>query len=390
VTRAADGALPVVWYGQVGDPSGYAEECRALLVALERAETPLVLREQTWISCDRDWGAAPLPLPPDQERAVERARRRRAPDGPLVTVSHGTPDERTRPTGPGVNALRTMFETEGVPDVLVGAAARFDGVWVPSEANAVGFVGAGVPAERVRVLPETLDFELFAAGCAPLERPSSWPDRSFTFLSVFDFTARKGWDLLLDAWAEAFAPGDDVCLVLKVLALLAPAGEAEARLQAKIAERPGAPVHMAPELLAPALMPRLYAACDAFVLPSRGEAWGRPYMEALALGLPTIGPRWGGALEFMHDGNSWLVDGELVPVEDRAAAERPLYRGQRWFEPDRKHLVDALRAVADAGAAAADRAAGARDELVERFGPEATSRRVRGVAEAALAGEPVR
>ena len=61
-------------------------------------------------------------------------------------------------------------------------------------------------------------------------------------------------------------------------------------------------------------MPRLYAAADAYVLPTRGEGWGRPYMEAMAMGLPTIGSRWSGNLEFMHDGNAWLVDGELVPV----------------------------------------------------------------------------
>src|SRR5207302_651774 len=33
-------------------------------------------------------------------------------------------------------------------------------------------------------------------------------------------------------------------------------------------------------------MPALYAACDAFVLPSRGEGWGIPYMEAMASALP--------------------------------------------------------------------------------------------------------
>ena len=30
----------------------------------------------------------------------------------------------------------------------------------------------------------------------------------------------------------------------------------------------------------------LYAAGDAFVLPSRGEGWGRPHVEAMAMGLP--------------------------------------------------------------------------------------------------------
>ena len=30
----------------------------------------------------------------------------------------------------------------------------------------------------------------------------------------------------------------------------------------------------------------LYEAADAFVLPSRGEGWGRPHVEAMAMALP--------------------------------------------------------------------------------------------------------
>jgi len=36
-------------------------------------------------------------------------------------------------------------------------------------------------------------------------------------------------------------------------------------------------------------MPRLYKSVDAFVLPSRGEGWGRPHTEAMSMGLPVIG-----------------------------------------------------------------------------------------------------
>lgn len=36
-------------------------------------------------------------------------------------------------------------------------------------------------------------------------------------------------------------------------------------------------------------MPRLYKSVDAFVLPSRGEGWGRPHVEAMSMGLPVIG-----------------------------------------------------------------------------------------------------
>jgi glycosyltransferase involved in cell wall biosynthesis len=39
-------------------------------------------------------------------------------------------------------------------------------------------------------------------------------------------------------------------------------------------------------------MPQLYKSADAFVLPSRGEGWGLPLMEAMAMELPTIGTNW--------------------------------------------------------------------------------------------------
>ena len=44
-------------------------------------------------------------------------------------------------------------------------------------------------------------------------------------------------------------------------------------------------------------LPSLYLAVDAFVLPSRGEGWGRPVMEAMAMGLPSIATNWSGTGE---------------------------------------------------------------------------------------------
>ena len=64
-------------------------------------------------------------------------------------------------------------------------------------------------------------------------------------------------------------------------------------------------------------MAALYRSASAFVLPSRGEGWGRPYMEAMACGLPTIGTRYLGSADFMTDENSFLVDASLVPVPER-------------------------------------------------------------------------
>src|SRR5439155_23288119 len=202
------------------------------------------------------------------------------------------------------------------------------------------FAEGGVPERKLRLVPQTLDFATYRPGVEPY--PLGVPDGHFAFLSNFDFSERKGWRPLLLGWARAFERDDPVCLVLKTLSV----AEWDERYVHERISRfldnslgPGAgdrtaPVIVVAEPLPAAEMPRVYAAADAFVCPSRGEAWGRTFMEALAMGLPTIGSRFGGNLEFMTDENSWLVDGELVPVAEGAEVLDELLRGQRWFEPD--------------------------------------------------------
>src|SRR4029450_9055204 len=50
---------------------------------------------------------------------------------------------------------------------------------------------------------------------APLDLPEA---HGTVFLATFDWTLRKGWDVLLSAWCDAFDSHDDVTLVLKVWA----------------------------------------------------------------------------------------------------------------------------------------------------------------------------
>ena len=141
-----------------------------------------------------------------------------------------------------------------------------------------------------------------------------------------------------------------------------------------------APMKIMCERLPEPAMPRLYAGADAFVLPSRGEGWGRPYMEALAMGLPTIASRFSGNLEFMDDATSWLIDGELVPVGEDAELFNSFYAGHKWFEADVDELAAAMREVAGDPAAARAKAAPAReraDRAVRIGGDRRAHRRAR-------------
>ena len=384
---AGDTLPALCWTGPVFDAAGYASELRAFVRAAQAAGLDLALVEQRWSA--RDAGLAP------DERAHLQALLARPlpPDRPYLRVWHTFPPLFQPDPKALVTIGRTMFETDGLPPEWVAASQRVDLLWVPSDFNRETFQQAGLPAERLRILPGCLEVERYGPHVAP------WPlqtGRRFVFLSIFDWSPRKGWDVLLRAWGQAFHPDDDVALVLKIFAS---GGQTTAQIRAEIdrllratfGDRPLAPIFLWDGVLAESDLPRLYRAVQAFVLPTRGEGWGRPLMEAMASGLPTIATGWGGHRAFMTPENSYLLDYRLVPVPEAALTVLPTYRGQRWAEPDREQLVETLRRVVADPEAARQRGERARAEIAARFSPAAVGAILRErVAEAADRARPRR
>ena len=107
-----------------------------------------------------------------------------------------------------------MFETDRIPAGWVRLCNAMDEVWVPSQFNVETFASSGVHRDRVVVVPEAIVIADYDDGGRGLEIPG--PQR-FTFLSLFDWSWRKGWDVLLRAFCSEFRRDhDDVRLVLKV------------------------------------------------------------------------------------------------------------------------------------------------------------------------------
>src|SRR5436853_2720804 len=96
--------LPLVWFGSLREPSGYADEARTYLLALEGAGHSPVARELKWSKLDAGVSGAQL-------AAIERALARPQPQGEHVWVHHLVP-HAGQPDVPGAaNVVRTMFET---------------------------------------------------------------------------------------------------------------------------------------------------------------------------------------------------------------------------------------------------------------------------------------
>jgi glycosyltransferase involved in cell wall biosynthesis len=350
--------LTVFWTGPLRDRSGYADEAKLLIRGLRNLGFSVLTHS---VKQQHD-----TPMTGDQS-TVHQRERVVSPHHHVVHVVH-LPWADPFPSVPADRVIwRTMFETDGLPPSWVQRSWQVDEIWVPSSFNLGTFANAGVPPSKLRVLHEPIDTERFdPARANPLEH---LPREAFIFLSVFTWQQRKGWDVLLQAYLEEFSGRESVVLVIRTDRFPRQyhrPSEEIGRLREQFGGGDPPPISLLPPVTTRD-MPRLYASADAFVLASHGEGWGRPLMEAMCMGLPTIGTRWGGSLEFMNEKNSYLVDCELKDVSEAAAAEYPLFSGQRWAQASIEHLRSLMRHVYEDREDAATRGARARREVVARF-----------------------
>ena len=95
-------------------------------------------------------------------------------------------------------------------------------------------------------------------------------------------------------------------------------------------------------------MAGLYQQSDVFVLPSKGEGWGLPLIEAAATGLPIITTMYSGQTEFLQPIVSSVVavEYDMMPI---ACAEYQLFYPTTdgdwgsWAQPRIDSIRQALR-----------------------------------------------
>lgn len=328
----------IIVHAPLYDPSGYADESRTILFGLDQAGV------KTY-GVPLNWSKTKASLKIEEENRLNQLTK--IPEKKLskvISITNIFPDFYRRFEYADYHIGRAMYETEGIPKEWVAKCNMMDEVWVPSSFNFETFSKAGVSKEKLFIIPESIYVSTFIRNITPFEVQGR---RRFNFLSVFDWSLRKGWDLLISSFLEEFDSNEDVSLSLKVWSSY---GKSHGQILKQVKEFFGIK-ELPPNIifidqnLSTEQLAGLYKSSDCFVLPTRGEGWGRPFMEAMVSKIPVIGTRWSGQLEFMNDNNSYLIDCTIMDVNKEACLENPRFSGHRWAEPSLLHLKALMRKI---------------------------------------------
>ncbi|HEX7862954.1 MAG TPA: glycosyltransferase [Verrucomicrobiae bacterium] len=369
--------MPVRWMAPIFNPSGYASEAINFILPLAN-RIDLAIQHQNNIYSEKFVTG----LSDADRNSLFDMRDKFADTRGGIVISHQPANGFSMLPDGEYHIGRTMYETDRIPAAWVTKCNLMDEIWVPSEFNKRTFTASGVAEDKIVVIPGAVDAAEFdPAKHTALPLPNK---ASVNFLSVFEWSTRKGWDVLLAAYLQEFSAEDDVCLYLRTYLMSKPDGDPSAEIWKRIKEfaatldlgsKPWPRIEILADQTPTADLPRLYKAVDCLVAPGRGEGWGRPHHEAMMMGVPVIATGWSGNTEFMTSDNSYLINYEL---EEAARLEPELwhYQGHKWARASVPHLRELMRHVQTNPAERSAKGNKARADMIAKFSREAVSEKI--------------
>lgn len=344
--------MELIVYAPVFGQSGFEQLSRGLFLALDQMGVQIELRPAY------EWNAERVGISSDKmARLVRMVNQRVSPLAPHVVYQKpsGQPIQKDAPA-----ICYTLFETDRCPAAWVAALSKMDKVVVFSEFNRRGWEDSGIPVEKLDKLPPAIDSFLYNPDGPRLSIKNK---KGFVFLTSGDFTERKNFEAVIEAYVKEFNSSDPVTLVVKAHYggfVKKHRRECMQRLQ-KIANafnQEDAPrILFWGDKISDYAMAALYRSVDAFVLTSRGEGLGLQYLEAMASGTPIIHADWSAQTDYLNQENSYPVQSTLRIIDDpNYIVKCPQALNSKWCQVDIQDLKNAMRHVVNNYGEAKDKA----------------------------------
>lgn len=315
--------------------SGMGEAAREIIVALHKANVPLLTQLVPNLTINEDLGESYNVAKELMGANVDYE----------VKIIHITPDLITKNMTPmKYHIFHLFWETDSLPKWWVWALNLCDEIWTGDEYHAEQFKKSGIK-KPIWVCPQPINTDIEEH--EPIKLVGK---ETFMFYSIFQWIERKNPEALIKAYVTEFAGENKVGLLIKTYKERFTQEENKEIVdqinkwieEIKVTNFPA--IYLMFESLSKNDVMRVHATGDCFVLPHRGEGWGRPIQEAMLLKKPVITTSFGGINEYIPRDCGFLLKYRKTPVFNMGFA--PWYEEtQLWADVDIKELREQMRFV---------------------------------------------
>ena len=232
-----------------------------------------------------------------------------------------------------------FWELEEAPPWFEPAFPMVDELWAPTRFIETMLRNSAPKHVVVKYMP--LPVVKPAINPALTRKKFKLNDR-FMFLFTFDFMSvmkRKNPLGLIDAFTQAFAPGEGPMLVIK--AINGDKRPVES-LRLREAVRGRSDIVLIDKYFTKLETSTLMSLADCYVSLHRSEGLGLTISEAMALARPVIATGYSGNLDFMNETNALIVPGTRTRVGEGAEGYS---RTATWMEPNVAEAARYMRFV---------------------------------------------
>lgn len=261
---------------------------------------------------------------------------------PYNWIRHQWPPDKNPPSG-AKWIIMQPWEYTKLPQEFVDFFKDAHELWTPSNYSRQAFVNSGIDFNKVQVIPNGIDPELFTPKGNKFKLNSN---KKIKFLFVGGTIARKGIDLLLKSYVDAFSNKDDVSLIIKDMGGNTFYKGQTAQNMIKEIQN----VETYPEIeyinteLNEEEMISLYRACDVFVSTYRGEGFSMPTLEAMACGLPVVVTDGGATDDFVDNTFAWKIKSEKVGI-NKLVKDINFAGEAHWLQPNMSDITKTLQDI---------------------------------------------
>ncbi len=241
----------------------------------------------------------------------------------------------------------SVWERDSIDPAIARQLGLIKQCWVPCEQNRRMLVEAGVPADKVHVVPHPYSDEDLIHVCT--KRVANAHKGWKHFYSIGRWEPRKGFAKLIRAFLQAFRPGDHATLTIKYSGsgLWDDFVSAEQALATLVTQDhpngwtlKSASKHIAliSGRLRRSKIVQIHHENNIYVSASSGEAWGLPAFDAKLAGNTLVYVPYGGVADFA-EASDIAIPYELGPAH-------PSYRWERdakWASYRLEDLAEALK-----------------------------------------------